>query len=134
MAVTLTVVVPTGKVVPERGELEYVTPGQLSVAAGLKLTTAPQRPASLPTVMLAGTVRTGFSVSFTITWNVLVCILPCASVTVLVTSVVPTGKVDPETGVVVTEPTPGQLSVAVGEVKLTIAPQRPVSLLFVMSG
>ena len=110
------------------------TPGQLSVAVGVKVTRAPHTPASLLTVMSEGIVRAGFSVSFTITWNVLVWVFPCASVTVLVTRVVPTGKVDPDAGVLVTAPTPGQLSVAVGEAKLTTAPQMPVSLLTVMSG
>ena len=123
---------PVGKKAPEVGP-ETVTPGQLSAAVTVKLTAAPQSPGSLLTVMFAGTVSVGFSVSFTVTWKVLVCVLPCASVTVLVTVVVPTGKVDPDAGVLVTAPTLGQLSVAVGGVKLTTAPHTPASLLTVMS-
>jgi len=49
------------------------------------------------------------------------------------TAVVPTGKVEPEAGLEVTAPTPGQLSVAVGRVKLTAAPHCPGSLSFAMS-
>src|SRR5689334_3717281 len=82
--------------------------------------------------MFAGTVSEGFSVSFTVTWKVLVWVLPWASVTVLVTVVVPTGNVDPEAGVLVTSPTPGQLSVA-ETVNVTTAPQTPASLLTAMS-
>ncbi len=128
----VTVVVPTGKFDPEAGVLVTVpTPGQLSVAEVVNVTTAPQTPASLLTVMSVGTVSAGFSVSLTVTVNVLVVVLPCASVTVLVTVVVPTGNVEPEAGVLVTEPTPGQLSVA-EVVKVTTAPHTPASLLTVM--
>ena len=40
-AVTVTVVVPTGKVEPETGLFVTVTPGQLSETVGVKVTTAP---------------------------------------------------------------------------------------------
>ncbi len=122
---------PTANVEPDGGVLPTVTPGQLSDAVGVKPTTAPHTPASLLTVMSVGTVSAGFSVSLTVTANVLVVVLPCASVTVLVTVVVPTGNVEPEAGVLVTEPTPGQLSVA-EVVKVTTAPHTPGSLLIVM--
>ncbi len=73
----VTVVVPTGKVDPEAGVLVTVpTPGQLSVTDVVKLTTAPQTPASLLTVMSVGTVSAGFSVSFTVTVKVFVVGLP----------------------------------------------------------
>jgi len=45
-----------------------------------------------------------------------------------VTVVVPAWNVDPEAGLHVTVPMPGQLSVAVGGVKLTTAEQTPGSL------
>ena len=64
--------------------------------------------------MLAGQVITGFSVSLTVTVNVQLAVLPDASVAVLVTVVVPFGKVEPEGGLLTTV-TPGQLSVAVAE-------------------
>ncbi len=76
MAVTLTVVVPTANVEPEGGVLTNVTPGQLSVAVGVKVTTAPHAPGSLLTEMSAGTVSAGFSVSFTVTVRVLTVVLP----------------------------------------------------------
>ncbi len=76
MAVTVTVVVPTANVEPDKGVLATVTPGQLSVAVGVNVTTAPQTPASLLTMMSAGTVRSGFSVSFTVTVKVFVVVLP----------------------------------------------------------
>jgi hypothetical protein len=58
-------------------------------------------------------VIVGFSVSFTVTVNVQVAVLPEASVAVQVTVVVPFGKVEPEGGVQ-EKVTPGQLSVPVG--------------------
>ena len=63
---------------------------------------------------------TGNCVSFTRTVNVQVVTLPEASVAVLVTVVVPTGKKLPDAGALTTV-TPGQLSVPV-TVKLTFAP------------
>ena len=113
VAVTVTVVNPTGKKLPDAGELVMVTPGQLSVAVGVKLTTAPHWPAVLFTVIFAGQVTVGNSVSFTLMVNVHVAVLPDASVTVHVTVVVPTGKNDPDAGVEVTVK-PGQLSAACG--------------------
>src|SRR5678816_2269678 len=80
-----------------------VTPGQLSVAPVPSATAATQTPGSVFTSRLA-VVITGFSVSFTVTVKVLVCALPWASITVEVTVVVPTGKVDPEAGVLITLP------------------------------
>src|SRR3954465_6941403 len=92
------VVVPVGKNVPEVGPV-VVTPGQLSVAVTVNGTAAPQTPGSLLTMMFAGTVNEGFSVSFTVTEKALVLVFPCASVAVTLTVVVPTGKVEPEAGV-----------------------------------
>src|SRR2546428_3204103 len=124
VTVQVTAVVPTGKTEPEAGlEVTEPTPGQLSVAVGsVKLTAAPHWPGSLFTAMSACALSTGFSVSVTTTLKVLVWVFPCASVTVQVTAVVPTGKIEPETGLEVTAPTPGQLSAAVGSVKVTAAP------------
>ncbi len=71
--------------------------------------------------MFAGQVITGGCTSFTVTVNVHVAVLPAASVAVAVTVVVPTGKVLPDAGTVVTV-TPGQLSEAEGAAKFTTAP------------
>src|SRR5438067_1070915 len=91
---------------------------------------APHTPGSLLTVMSAGTVSEGFSVSFTVTVKVSVELLPWASVAVTVTVVTPTGKVAPEAGLLASV-TPGQLSVAVG-VKVTAAPHWPAVALATM--
>ncbi len=73
----------------------------------------------------------GNSVSSTVMSNSHVVTLPAASIAVYVTVVVPTGKKSPELceDVIVTP----QLSVSVGTVQLTIAPQSPASLDTVMS-
>jgi hypothetical protein len=67
VAVTVTEVVPTSKKEPLPGTAEAVSPGQLSLDEKSKNTTAPQTPASLPTVMLIGQVGTGSMLSSTIT-------------------------------------------------------------------
>jgi hypothetical protein len=120
VAVDVTVVVPTGKKLPDAGTLTTVTPGQLSLAVTLKLTTAPHWFGLFETVILAGQVIAGGCVSFTVTVNVQEVALPAASVAVDVTVVVPTGKKLPDAGTLTTV-TPGQLSVPV-TLKLTTAP------------
>ena len=58
-----------------------VTPGQLSVAVAIPgFTVAEHRPGSLPTVMFAGQVMTGFSVSLTVIVKLHVSVAPCESV------------------------------------------------------
>ena len=113
VAVQVTVVVPFGKAEPEAGEQLVVTPGQLSLAAGAKVTTAEHWPGSVDLVMFAGHAMVGLSVSLTVTVKVQVAVFPDVSVAVQVTVVVPFAKVEPEAGeqLVVT---PGQLSLAVG--------------------
>ncbi len=125
VAVLVTVVVPFGNVEPDAGLETTVTPGQLSVAVTLKLTTAEHFPRSFACVTFAGQVITGFSVSATVTVNEQVDVLPDASVAVLVTVVVPFGNVEPDAGLETTV-TPGQLSVAV-TLKLTTAEHFPGS-------
>src|SRR4029453_11737547 len=97
-SVTLNVltVVPTGKVEPlgRPAICIVVAPEQLSVPTGaVKLTTAPQVPASLLTVMFAGQLIDGGVVSFTVTLKLHVAVSPAPSVTSNVLTVVPTGKV-----------------------------------------
>ena len=108
VAVTVTVVVPTGKKDPEAGLETIVVPGQLSVAVGVKVTTAPHTLGSLPLTIFAGQVTTGACVSFTLTVNVQVA--PDADVEVTV--VVPTGKKEPDAGVDVIAPQKPVLVVA----------------------
>jgi hypothetical protein len=99
-------------VLPEAGTLTTVTPGQLSVATTVQVTTAVHDPIGVVAVILAGQVILGACVSFTVTVNVQVAVLPDASVAVDVTVVVPLGKKLPDAGELTTV-TPGQLSVAV---------------------
>ena len=67
VAVDVTVVVPSGKAVPEAGELTIVTaPAQLSIAVTVKFTTAVQEPTGVVTVIFAGQVITGAVWSFTV--------------------------------------------------------------------
>jgi hypothetical protein len=78
------------------------------------LTTAVQTLASVLVVMLLGQVRLGACMSLTVTVNMQLDILPDASLTEQVTVVTPLANIEPEAGLQVTEPTPGQLSVAIG--------------------
>ena len=100
VAVEVTVVVPIGNKLPDAGTDVTVTPGQLSVAVGVKLTVAPHWPGLLPTDILAGQVIVGGCTSFTRTVNV----HRPPPEAVAVTVVSPTGKNDPEAGVLVTGP------------------------------
>ena len=115
VAVDVTVVVPRLKTLPEAGVLTTVVPGQLSVAVTVNGTVAVQDPIGVDTVMFAGQVITGAWVSFTVTVNVQVAILPTASVALNTLVVVPIGNVlplgRPWVCVVVT---PGQLSTPTG--------------------
>mgnify|MGYP007001774709 CR=1 FL=1 len=66
VAVEVTVVVPIGNAEPDAGELTIVTaPPQLSVAVGVKFTTAEQEPTGVVTVIFAGQVMVG--TAFTVT-------------------------------------------------------------------
>src|SRR5881397_2365513 len=131
VAAEVTVVVPLGKLEPEGGVEVRVTPGQLSLAVALKLTTAEHWPGSVPVTMSAGQITFGFSVSLTVTVKTQLSVFPEASVAVQVTAVVPFGKLEPESGVEV-KVTPGQLSLAVA-LKLTTAEHWPRSVPVTMS-
>src|ERR1041384_2741771 len=70
VAVQVTVVTPTGKQEPEGGLQTTVTPGQLSLAVVVKLTTVQGSVTLAATaVTLAGQVITGGCVSLTVTVN-----------------------------------------------------------------
>jgi hypothetical protein len=126
-------VVPIGKTEPLGNPDTWVTikPGQFSVAIGaIQFTTAPHVPGVLFTVILAGhDVKTGASLSVTVTVNEHVVKFPTASVAVYDTVVVPTGKFDPfnKPEVCVTV-TPAQLSFATGTVHVTGELQIPAEL------
>ena len=132
VAVSVTVVTPFAKTVPEAGLALTVTPGQLSVAATGKVTTAEHWPGSVDCEMLAGVLMTGAWLSITVTVKEQEAVFPCESVAMLLTMVVPFGKVEPEGGVERTVAEP-QVSVAV-TVKFTTAEHWPASLFTVMFG
>jgi hypothetical protein len=97
-AVHVTVVVPSGNVEPDAGvQLELVTP-TASVNVTVNPTGAPDALVA-SAVTSAGTPIAGAVVSWTVTWNDAVAVLPLVSVAVHVTVVVPSGKVDPLAGV-----------------------------------
>jgi len=123
VAVYVTVVVPSAKVVPGFFVLVNAgAPPQLSVADGaVQLTMAWQDPFAF-TVMLEGQpVMTGIVLSRTVTLNEQVEVFDAASVAVYVTTVVPRLKTVPGFFVLVKAGVPPQLSVADGAVQLTIA-------------
>jgi len=123
VTVQITVFVPTGK---RAGALLVIFTGpQLSDAVGVPRATlvAPHRPGEAITVTNAGQVMVGGWVSLTITVCGQVTLLPCVSVTVQITVLVPTGKRAGALLVIVTGP---QLSDAVGVPSATlVAPHRP---------
>jgi hypothetical protein len=112
------VLVPLANVLPLSGLQLTVTPEQLSVAVGVKLTIWLHWPAAVLVTILAGQVTTGAIVSLTATVKLQLAVLPDASVAMQVTVLVPLANVLPFVGLQLTV-TPEQLSVAVG-VKLTI--------------
>ena len=59
VAVLVTVVTPTGKLVPLAGLLDTVTPGQLSVALTLNVTLLLDAPGAALTLIFAGQVICG---------------------------------------------------------------------------
>jgi hypothetical protein len=98
VAVQTSVVVPTGKLLPDGGEQDGVRfPLTVSVALALNVTTAPPGPVA-STLIAAGTVTTGGVVSCTVIVKELLPVLPASSVAVHVTVVVPSGKVLPDAG------------------------------------
>src|ERR1044071_8871108 len=80
VAVLVTVVVPTAKLLPLAGLLLTVTPAQLSVALTVKVTLLEHAPGAAFTARFAGQVICGTSVSVTVTVKLQVEVVPCASV------------------------------------------------------
>src|SRR5207253_789453 len=115
VALHATVVVPSGKMLPLAGVQATATaPSTSSSADAEKLYEAPAAPAA-ETLALAGTVITGCVVSLTVTRNDADPVLPCASVALHWTIVVPNGNVAPAAGVQVAASTPSTLSSADAE-------------------
>jgi hypothetical protein len=85
------------------------------------------------TVAFGGTVITGARVSPTVTVNEVVPLLPCASVAVHPTVVVPNGKVAPLAGVQLTATLPSTVSVAVA-LNVKLAPVAAVASTVAFAG
>src|SRR5262245_30306464 len=99
VAVHVTVLAPFGKTDPDGGLHTTDETRQLSEAVAVKLATAEDKPGAAGRLMFAGHVMDGGCVSFTVTVNEQVAVLPDPSVAVQLTLVTPFGKVDPDGGV-----------------------------------
>jgi hypothetical protein len=121
--VQVTVVIPSENEEPEGGtQLGAPTPGQLSLTVGsAQVTVAEHIPLAEAGAGAGGQVIVGSCASFTVTSKQQVAWLPDESVAVQQTSVVPTGKNDPEAGVQTTVGLGSQVSMAVA-VKVSTAP------------
>jgi hypothetical protein len=118
-ATFVTVVTPTGNVLPLGGMLTWPATPTLSDALTVKVTLLRLLwPGSAANTWFDGQVITGGSASRTVTVKVEVLLLPLASVAVFVTVVTPTGNVLPLGGQL-TRPAKVQLSVAL-TVKVTL--------------
>ena len=123
VAVQVTVVVPIAKQLPLGGVQTTATPGQLSEAVAVKLTTEQVAfTFGVTTVWLAGQVTTGAWVSTTVTVNVQLPVCIASSVEEQVTVVTPLGKNEPLAGEHVTGPGVAQGLVAPGVTYVVTAP------------
>ncbi|MCG3150537.1 MAG: hypothetical protein PCFJNLEI_04023 [Verrucomicrobiae bacterium] len=114
VTVLVTMLVPLAKVEPLGGTLTTVAPGQLSPTVGAKVIGSETHwPGAVLVTMFAGQAIVGASRSSTVTVKLQEFVLPAASVTVLVTMLVPLAKVEPLGGTLTTV-APGQLSPTVG--------------------
>jgi hypothetical protein len=120
VALAVTVVVPSGKVLPEAGTvLKLVTP-TWSVAEAVYVTSAPLGPVA-SAVMLPGSWSAGGVVSRTVIVKLPAAVLPAASEAVTWTTVLPSGNVEPDAGEAIVGTTPSTASTA-EVVKVTTAP------------
>ena len=110
--------------------LVIVAVPQLSVAVGaFQFTTALQEEVLVPTVMFEGQPeKTGLVLSVTVMVNEHVSVLPLPSLAVYVMVCTPTANNEPGSGSVLVTVGVPQLSVAVGAVQLTTAPQEEGSV------
>jgi hypothetical protein len=99
VAVQVTVLVPFGKLEPLAGLQALLTPAQLSLTVGAKITTWLLQVAGSAFVeMFAGQVIVGRTDSFTVILNEAFAVLPDGSLAVQFTVLVPTGKLAPLAG------------------------------------
>lgn len=112
----VTVVVPLLKVEPEGGmQTGAPTPGQLSETPGSgNATCVLHWPGAVFAEIFGSGATIGASVSITVTVKEHGLVLPEASLTEQLTVVVPLPKIEPEAGLHVGTPTPGQLSATAG--------------------
>jgi hypothetical protein len=133
VAEQFTVVVAMGNVAPDAGlHVTGSVPSTMSVADGVKVTTAPLAPVAC-TVIFAGTVIDGGVVSCTVTVKLAVPLLPALSVAEHETVVVAMGNVAPDAGLQVTGSVPSTASVA-DAVKVTTAPLALVAETVIFAG
>jgi len=131
--VQFTVVVATGNVDPDTGsQLTGVAPSIASAPVTANPTTAPFGPVA-SVAMFAGTVTDGPVVSRTVTVNDPDPVLPCASVDVQTTGVVPSVNVDPDAGVQLTTGALSTRSLA-DALKVTTSPLAPVASAVMFAG
>jgi hypothetical protein len=123
----VTVVEPTAKVDPDRGEQSGVTLATASVAVtGGSYVTGVPAGSAVVTLIFPGVVITGGVVSTTLTVNVAADVLPAASFAEHETLVVPSGNVAPDAPVHETAGAGSTRSAAVAENE-TVAPWGPVA-------
>ena len=126
VALVMTVVVPTGKTEPDAGLLRVARlPLNKSLALVVKVTAAPLALVAA-TVMLGGTLMMGAVVSRTVTVKLALPVLPAASVALAVTVVVPSGKIEPDDGLLVVASGPSISSTAL-VANEALAPAGPVA-------
>src|SRR5918911_1538822 len=124
VALHVTVVWPTGKLLPDAGLHDGVSgPSTLSLALAEKVTVVPDG-SGVDTLRLPGTLTTGavWSTRFTVTLKLALPVFPCESVAVHVTFVVPTGKLLPDAGLHVGVSGPSTVSLAVASPYVTAFP------------
>jgi hypothetical protein len=136
LAEQLTVVDPIGNVEPETGaQLTATTPATASVAVGFVYVTTVLPPGATFAFTSGAGPKTGGKLSWTVTLNDLLALLPALSVAVQTTVVSPRGNVDPDPGTHVTgTPEPSTMSVALGFVNVTATPVGPVASLVISAG
>src|SRR6185437_4663441 len=126
LAEQVTSVDPIGNVEPEAGvQLTATTPATASVAVGFVYVTTVPPGAAFAFTSGAGP-KTGGKLSWTVTLNDLLALLPAPSVAVQTTVVSPMAKVEPEPGTQLTG-TEAPRSVAVGVPNVTVRPPGDVA-------
>src|ERR1051326_4513899 len=102
VTVQLTRVVPLAKALPLAGSQMMLAPGQLSAAAGAKITIWLHTPGAVLVVISLGQAIVGGSVSMTMTAKLQLVVLPAVSVAVQLTTFVPVANTLPFVGLQLT--------------------------------